>query len=392
METLRRYVFPVFWMLILGLIALALVKMAFFPSGADATAEDPLTPTAEFDQYATVAVEPGDLSSQLELAAMVQPDEGTELKATTDGEINKIWRKNGEHVDQGERVLQVRYEITPEIVDVPLPTDPSIAPDGGEPGTGQDGSGAGSDAYGAEGDPGAGAAQPAPQDPSAGAEPEYRYVTLVSTEAGTLEDMSVTEGDALAKGDVVATLSPGTYSIVADLTPEQQLSLLDVELEATATLPSSQDPVPCSAPSISEDDEVEESEQPAPDQAAEEIDPFTGEPLTSGGSKVSAAQLVCPVPADAKVVPGLSVDMTVDLGSRTDVLTVPTTAVEGEGTAGTVYTLDEETGEPAPLEVTLGLRGDGLVEVTDGLEEGQEILEFAPGVDAPDEMDGGEVW
>ncbi|QNN82663.1 hypothetical protein H3H54_01440 [Brachybacterium sp. Z12] len=41
---------------------------------------------------------------------------------------------------------------------------------------------------------------------------------------------------------------PGTYSIVADLTPEQQLSLLDVELDATAKLPTTQDPVTCTSP------------------------------------------------------------------------------------------------------------------------------------------------
>ena len=34
------------------------------------------------------------------------------------------------------------------------------------------------------------------------------------------------KGQQLAIGDTVATLSPGTYSIVADLTPEQQLRTL----------------------------------------------------------------------------------------------------------------------------------------------------------------------
>ena len=92
-----------------------------------------------------------------------------------------------------------------------------------------------------------------------------------------------------------------------------------------------------------------------------------------------------------KVVPGLEVAVSVALGSRSDVLTVPTTAVEGEASTGTVYVLDEETGEPAPAEVELGLRQDGRVEITDGLEEGQEILEFVPGVDAPNQ-DEGMAW
>ena len=366
MDAIRRYVFPVIWMLILGLIALALVKMAFFPAGAQGAGEDPLTPTAEFDQYALTAVEPGDLSSQLVLAAMVQPDPGTALKATTEGEIVKIWRHAGDAVDSGQRVLQVRFPVEPDVIDVPAVSE-------GTSGDGTSGEGDGA------------AAPPAAPQPAA---TEYRYVNLVATAGGVLTGMEVAEGDSLAKGDQVATISPGTYSIVADLTPEQQLSLLDQELKATAVLPSSPDPVSCTAPAITEDSEVEE-----PEAAAPQIDPFTGEEIGTGGGEVSAAQLVCPVPDGARVVPGLSVEVTVDLGTRKGVLTVPTTAVVGEGTAGTVYSLDETTGEPTAIDVVLGMRGDGSVEVTEGLTEGQEILEFAPGVDNPDEMmDGVEVW
>lgn len=368
MDALRRYVFPVIWMLILGAIALALAKMAFFPADAEATTEDPLAPTAEFDQYALVPVTPGDMTSVLVLSALVQPDAGTELLATSTGEITKIWRGNGDPVEKGQRILQVKYEVAPEPVEAPIeaPIEPPLVGEDGEE---------------------ISAPQPEPQpEPVA---PEYRYVNFIATATGTITGMTAAEGKSLTEGDAVATISPGTYSIVADLTPEQQLSLLDLEIDATATLPTSPDPVACSAPSITEDAELEEPEAPP----APEVDPYTGMPLDSGGSGVSAAQLVCPVPADVTVVPGLSVEVTVDLGSRTGVLTVPTTAVEGEGTAGTVYVLDDASGEPAPVDVTLGMRGDGVVEVTEGAEEGQEILQFAPGVDNPDDMmGGGEVW
>lgn len=351
MDTLRRYVFPVIWMLIFGLIALALVKMAFFPSGDETAGEDPLTPGADFDQYALVTVEPTDLASALVLPAMVQPDAGTALKATSTGEITKIWLGNGDQVELGQRILQVRYPVEPEPVEMPAVPDGEDSPEEG-----------------------------APIPASRPAVTEYRYVNLIATATGTISGMEVVEWGDLAEGDGVATISPGTYSIIADLTPEQQLSLLDVELDATAVLPTTPDPVACTSPAITEDAEIEE---PAAPQAPE-VDPFSGEMLTPEGGGVSAAQLVCPVPAEARVVPGLGVEVTVDLGARTGVLTVPTTAVVGEGTAGTVYALDEATGETLPVEVTLGMRGDGAVEVTEGLEEGQEILEFAPGVDAED--------
>ena len=182
MDALRRYVFPVIWMLILGLIALALVKMAFFPAGADAAGEDPLTPGADFDQYAVVSVETADLSSSSCSRRWSSPMPGSALKATTDGEINKIWLKNGDAVEKGQRILQVRYEVEPEIVDLPaLPV-------------GEDGE---------EGE--IAAPQPAPQPAAA---TEYRYVNLVATASGVLSGMELAEWDALAKGDTVATISP----------------------------------------------------------------------------------------------------------------------------------------------------------------------------------------
>lgn len=390
MAVLRRYVVPVIWMLLLGVIALALAKMAFFPSADASATQDPVTPGAEFDEYALVTAETEDISSTLGLSGTVQADEGAPLKATTSGEINKIWRHDGDTVSKGERVLQVRYPVEPD----PLPETAA------DPATGGDGATGDSDGA-ADGEDGAGGDAPGPTDESAAdaaaqqpaptsTETEYRYVNLVASASGTLADMEVQEQDELTQGDVVATLSPGTYSIRADLTPEQQLSLLDVELEAAATVPTAQDPVDCTAPSIDEDEPgSEQIAAEAPADPAEE-DLYVDEaPAETGGT--SLAQLTCPVPADVKVVPGLEVEVSVALGSRSDVLTVPTTAVEGEASTGTVYVLEEETGEPAPVEVELGLREDGRVEITGGLEAGQEILEFVPGVDAPDQ-DEGMAW
>lgn len=388
MDALRRYVFPVFWILIFAVIALALAKLAFFPSDATAAEEDTVSPGAEFDQFALVGAETGDIASQLALEAVVQPDPGTELRATETGEINKVWVADGDEVREGDRILQVRIPEEPEF---------SAAPEfemGAAPGTPEHGTAApGAAEPGSEGEELAPETPEAPAAPVApAAEQEYRYVDLRATADGTIRDLAVIEWQSLSVGETVATLSPGTYSIVAELTPEQQLSLLDIDIAATAQLPTAADPITCQAPDITEDTELDEDAGSGAEPAAPE-EPWVGEPYgmeETGG--VSAAQLRCPVPGDVRIVPGLSVEVTVDLGSATDVLTVPTTAVEGEGEVGTVYTLDETTGQPAPLEVTLGLRGDGVVEIIDGLEEGQQILQFVPGVDNPEAGMGVEVW
>ena len=375
MAALRRYVFPLFWMLILGIIAISLARLAFFPGESGAAEEDPISPSADFDQYATAAVSRADISSTLVLPATVAPDEGTPLKATAAGEINKVWVKDGDEVQEGTKILQVRVPVEADPVEVAAPEDAATAADGTD---------------GAE-DGTAVEEVAAPAAPATSAPQEYRYLTLVADGRGIVRDLTAVEWETVSVGDTVATLSPGTYSITADLTPEQQLSLLDVDIEATATLPSLTDPITCSRPAVTEDDPSADDDQaPSSEDASIEVNPMTGEEITP---ETTSAQLSCAVPEGTRVVSGLTGEVSVALGTAEGVLTVPTTAVEGEGEAGTVYTLDEATGEPTPLEVELGLRGDGVVEVRKGLEEGQEVLQYVPGVDnAESGMDGMEGW
>jgi multidrug efflux pump subunit AcrA (membrane-fusion protein) len=366
METVRRIVFPIIWMVIFLVIALALGKLAFFSSSdAQEPSDGGASPTADYDEYATVAAETGDIDSSLTLDGQVQADDSAPLLATHAGEINKVWARNGDTVTKGQQILQVREEAEPEESDEPGPDA-----DGGD----EDGSDT-----------------PTPADrPQA---PSYHYYTLVASKNGTVKELEALEGQSLELGDTVAQLSPDTYSIVADVTPEQQLQMLgkdgkvSKDLKASADLPTTKDPVECSAPKIDEKSEKDlEGEDPEP---TGEYDDMTGEEVMDSPA---AAQLRCPVAEGTTIVPGLSVPVTVDLGDAKDVVTVPTTAVEGDLDKGTVYTLDEDSGEPTKKDVTLGLRGEDVVEVTDGLKEGDEILQFVPGVQNDEEdMDGEEM-
>lgn len=365
MNVVRRYVFPLIWMIILGVIAASLAKMAFFPS-QEAAATDDGQPTASFEEYATVPVSRGDIASTMSLSATVQADPGKPVTATHAGQINKVWVENGERVGKGDRLLQVRVPKEPEPAP-PLPAPAPAAPGAPAPAA-----------------PAAQAPAPAAAGPS-----DFTYHTLHAPGSGTVRGLTVVQGQALEVGGAVATLSPGTYAIVADLTPEQQLELLDRDIEASAKLPTSSAAVSCSSPSIEEDDpeKPEGAQNPAPPA----VDPSTGMPAAEA---TSVASLRCPVPARTKIVPGLSVTVTVDLGSATGVLTVPTTAVEGSLADGAVYLIDDVGGEPQRHPVTLGRRGEGVVEVKTGVKENQQVLQFVPGVDNPDAgvVMGGPRW
>lgn len=376
MEAVRRYVFPVVWMVIFGLIAAALVRLAFFGDGSTGDPEGGATPTAQVDQYATVAVERGDIASVLTLPATVQADPASPMKATAGGEVTVLHVKNGDHVEQGDKVLEVR-----------APAEPTADP-------------AGADAA----------------VPAAPAEATYHYTTLRAGAAGTVTGLDVVKGQTVAVGDVVASISPGTHAVVASLTPEQQLQLMDQDLHASTTVPTSPDPVACEAPRIQEksasaDGATPPADQAAPDQsgpdqsgpgqsgtgqsgtdqaAPDQTVPDQADPNASGSD--SSAALRCPVPAGTRIVPGLSLKVTVDLGSATGVLVLPTTAVEGEVSTGNVYVLDTPGGEPVAKPVTLGKRGDGKVEITGGLAEGDEVLQFVPGVENTDADESGGAW
>ncbi|MHB0980761.1 MAG: efflux RND transporter periplasmic adaptor subunit [Thermoleophilia bacterium] len=81
----------------------------------------------------------------------------------------------------------------------------------------------------------------------------------------------------------------------------------------------------------------------------------------------------------ADIKPGMSADADIVLQTAPQVLAVPTGAVQ-EKDGATIVLIpgpnrpDGTQGDPQPVEVTVGLRSDDLVEITGGLSEGQTII------------------
>ena len=57
---------------------------------------------------------------------------------------------------------------------------------------------------------------------------------------------------------------------------------------------------------------------------------------------------------------------------------MPTSAVEGRYQSGSVYLPTDDPTKPEKRAVTLGITDGKMVEVKEGLTEGEEILEFTP--------------
>jgi multidrug efflux pump subunit AcrA (membrane-fusion protein) len=106
---------------------------------------------------------------------------------------------------------------------------------------------------------------------------------------------------------------------------------------------------------------------------------------SSGGDGQGGATTTvrCAVPTDVRVFPGLVADLTIAGGVAENVLIVPTTAVQGAADTGVVYVIGAD-GTQEERTVTLGLSDGVNVEVTDGLEENEMVLQFVPGAAAGD--------
>lgn len=79
---------------------------------------------------------------------------------------------------------------------------------------------------------------------------------------------------------------------------------------------------------------------------------------------------------DLTLLPDMYVDAEIDTAGDAPVLTIPTSAVLDSGSRRIVL-IDKGDGRFEPRAVTLGRRGDGIVEVKDGVDEGEAVVTSA---------------
>lgn len=180
-----------------------------------------------------------------------------------------------------------------------------------------------------------------------------KNVDVLAPEAGDVGEIAVVKGQPASIGGELAKLTPARYHVRATVDPVQLYRLQGAPTEASVTIQGG----------------------PAP--------------FTCTGLKVEVADdgtttVACAVPADQVVFAGLQAQLDIDLGTVTDVLVVPTTAVKGGAGSGIVW-VDGGDGELEERTVELGVSDGAIVEVTTGLEEGEQVRQYVPGVAAADE-------
>ena len=323
MSVVRTIVFPALRLLVWSVIAVALVVLAFRGDADVETPVGPGAPTVDLTS-APVPVSRGTVSNTVSVSGTVVADASVPVKATAAGTVRRVLASPGA-VTAGQQLLEIRWE------------------EERDPVTGTD----------AEGNPTV--SQPPPR---------VRTATVTAPIAGMLTSLDVLVDQVVAVGDKVGAISPGTLSVTATLSQAEQFRLLSPPSSAEVEVQGGPAPFTCGGLTLGA----------ASSAPADEADPG----MPGGGAPASGGTTArCQVPAGTAVFAGMGATMAIQAGLAENVLVVPITAVQGSVQTGNVWVVGDG-GEPAERAVTLGLTDGQMIEIRDGLTEGEQVLEFVP--------------
>ncbi len=333
MTVWRKWVFPILKTLLVAAIAVALVKLAFFPDRADAEGAVPL-PTGGLTEP-TVQVVSGSISNEVVLTGTVNADAAVPVKATGAGAVDEVFVPQGATVRAGDKIFDIKVENPVEPVE-------QVGPDG----------------------------MPSITTPR----PTYRFEKVLAPADGVLSSLGVIPGQQVTIGEVAGQVAPPTFNVSATLTPEQQYRLTAQPTEAVVAISGGPAPFTCTGLTITTPISGAGGSG-AGVGASGGADGGAGG-VAGGASGGTAVQ--CRVPGDVRVFPGLSAQVKISAGSADAVLVVPITAVEGGADTGVVWLVAPD-GERVERPVRLGLSDGTNVAVVEGVAEGDTVLQFVPG-------------
>ena len=180
MGVVRKWVFPILFIVIFGVIATSLVKFAFF---ADAAPENPDVPGAQIVEP-QIAVSVGTIQNDVSLSGTVAADAAVSIKATLAGEVRKLLVAPGQVVGVGTPILTLRAEV---------PRDDGTV--------------------------------------------QIKNATVLSPVAGILSDFPALVGQLFSVGDTVGKIAPPSFHVSGSLAPEQlyRLSVRPTEAQVVIT-------------------------------------------------------------------------------------------------------------------------------------------------------------
>ncbi|RLP77779.1 HlyD family efflux transporter periplasmic adaptor subunit [Mycetocola tolaasinivorans] len=323
----RRWIFPSLRIAVFAAIAVALVKIAFFPTAEPE--REVMPPTGNVDEQ-VVAVVTGNIVNEIELDATVAADPAIPARANLVGEVAELHVTEGASVAAGAVIATLRNEIEQEPI---VRTDSegnvtTVIP-----------------------------------------KPKYRTAQVTTSVAGTVSSLPLVVGQSVAIGDAVAQVAPTTFSVTATIDPAQRFRLVEEPSEARVSVVGGPADFTCTALRITT--------------------PLEGQTEGEGAGSPGAA-VRCAVPGDVRVFAGLGGKLMLPGGSVENALILPVTAVKGSSQSGNVWVV-AEGGAPEIRDVKLGLNDGRQVQIVEGVAEGDSVLEFIPATDPTNPETGKDI-
>lgn len=319
METFRKVILPILRVLIWGVIAFALIKIAF-PS-SDPTATPPEDPTFNATDP-VVEVTQGTVANSITLDGTISTVPPVPARITLAGAVSNIYVTQGQWVDAGTNLFEVTQRIDQEPIVNQTTGEVTNRP------------------------------------------PKITKAMITAPVSGNLSTFTLLKDQIVSVGDVGAQISTGTLKVDATLTPEQQFRLLT--LPTTAMINITGGPAPFECTNL----HLVSGESSDPNQPGDPFNP-------GGGGGGSGNQLSCTVPDGVTAFNGLPAKMEITSGESVDVLLVPVTAVQGRVQTGNVWVVAPD-GSHVQTAVGLGLTDGEKIEITSGVNLGDKVLMFAP--------------
>lgn len=296
------------------IIAISLVKFAFFPPTGASQSDQPLDPSANYGQM-TVTPTKADITNTVSVNGNIENDPSTVVKATGAGEVNYIAVADGTYVEAGAMILQVRDKN--ENISGTNVTDD----------------------------------QP----------PTYTYTDITAPASGTLH-LSALLGQRFSIGDQLGTIAPSTYSAVATLNADQLYRIQETPSEATVTITNGPAPFTCSGLKIVTPDTTQKNTNQQ------------GENQQSTGIQ---ARCAIPADQKVFPGLGLKMDIVAGSATDVLTLPISAVEGRFQS-GFVYLPVSDGAGKPEKKPVTLGLTNGEIVEIKEGLTESDSVLEFIP--------------
>jgi multidrug efflux pump subunit AcrA (membrane-fusion protein) len=184
----RKWVFPILRIVVFAVIAVALVKLAFFADPIEQSGEQPTGEIVEPQIPVTI----GTIQNDVVLTGAVNANPAVPVKVTFGGEVRQVLISQGKVVKKGTPIMVVQAELV-----------------------------------------------------NMNGTPYTRSETVTAGANGILSSFSVLVGQVVGIGDVVGQVAPQSFNVTATIAPEQLYRLTEQPTEAQVSVQGGPAPFTC---------------------------------------------------------------------------------------------------------------------------------------------------